>query len=157
MTRTMNARHSAAALAAVVAALAIPVSSAVADGMHGDTGGGTDTGGTMPQMTTHEASENMSVDIRLSKDAKMGYNLNVRTTAFRWAPWNASKAHRNGQGHAHLYVDGKKVTRLYGPWYFLGDLETGKHYVKVTLNGNDHGDYVHGDKPVAVGKVLTVR
>jgi hypothetical protein len=140
--------------AAALVALSIPVTSALADGAHGDGGGG---GGSMPHMTTHMAPEKMTVDLLISRDAKMGYNINVRTTAFRWAPWNANKAHRQGQGHAHLYINGEKVTRLYGPWYFVKDLPKGKHYVKVTLNGNDHGDYVRDGKPIAVGKVLTVR
>lgn len=127
---------------------------AMADGMHEDTGGSTQP----PAMaTTHEAHPKMTVSSTVTKDAKMGYNLHVRTTRFRWAPWNASAAHDNGQGHAHLYVDGKKATRLYGPWYYLGTLKKGRHTVKVTLNGNDHDDYVHGTKMVAATSTVTVR
>jgi hypothetical protein len=156
MASPMTRRRAAAVLAATIAALSIPVASAVADGMHGgtDTGGGT---GTMPQMETHMAPAKMTAELRVSKDRKMGYNINVRTTAFRWAPWNASKPHVQGQGHGHLYVNGKKVTRLYGPWYFLGDLKKGRNVIKVTLNGNDHGDYVRDGAPIAVSKVVMVK
>ncbi len=130
------------ALAAVLSLAAIP---ALADTDHGS----------MP-MTTHPAKKGMSVRVKVSKDRMMGWNLQVRTRAFRWAPGHASSAHRTGEGHAHLFVDGKKVTRLYGPWFFLGELSPGRHKVKVTLNGNDHGDYVRAGKPIAAAVVVTV-
>ncbi len=107
-------------------------------------------------MTTHPAKKGMSVRVKASKDRMMGWNLQVRTRAFRWAPGRASSAHRAGEGHAHLFVDGKKVTRLYGPWFFLGELSPGRHKVKVTLNGNDHSDYVRAGKPIAATAVVTV-
>mgnify|MGYP000942899799 CR=1 FL=1 len=126
---------------------------ALADDMHDGAGDSTETS---PMPASQEAPAKMTNGMTVTKDAKMGYNLHVRTTRFRWTPWNASKAHVQGQGHAHLYVDGEKVTRLYGPWYFLGDLSKGRHTVKVTLNGNDHGDYVHGTKTVAASRVVKV-
>ena len=106
---------------------------------------------------SHPASMKMTVKLAVAKDAKMGYNLHITSTRFRWAPFNASKAHVAGQGHAHLYVDGKKITRLYGPWFYLGDLAKGRHTIKVTLNGNDHGDYVHGDVVVAASRTVVVK
>ena len=47
-----------------------------------------------------------------------------------------------GEGHAHLYVDGKKRDRLYGPWYHLADLTPGRHTIEVTLNSNNHAEYL---------------
>lgn len=160
-------RRVPAILVILAAALALPTASAVADGDHGTTTpggtmpggtmpGGTTPGGTMPTMTDHPAPARMSVAVSVTKDAKMGHNLQVRTNQFRWAPWNASKPHIQGQGHAHLFVDGKKITRLYSPWYYLGTLDAGRHVVKVTLNGNDHGDYVRDEKPIMAQAVLNV-
>lgn len=98
----------------------------------------------------------MTVRLSVAKDAMKGWNLNVRTRAFRWAPEHASMAHRRGEGHAPLYVDGVKLTRIYGPWHYVGALTPGKHVVGVTLNGNDHGDYVRAGKPLAASTTVTV-
>lgn len=111
-----------------------------------------------PGMTpmSHPAPAGMAVSIEVEKDAIKGRNLQVLTKAFRWAPWNASGKHVAGQGHAHPYVDGTKITRLYGPWFYLGDLKAGKHTIKVTLNGNDHGDYTRGGKAISTSRTVTV-
>jgi copper(I)-binding protein len=79
-------------------------------------------------------------------DAVGGWNLHLTAENFRFAPENVNSAHQAGQGHAHLYVDGKKVARLYGPWYHLGKLAPGEHELKITLNANDH-------RPLAVDGV----
>ncbi len=146
----MSHRFTAAATAALTAA-AVATVPALADSGH-DMGsmnnGSTDTG-TMNHGTMHKAPKGMSVGISVAKDPMKGYNLRVRTRAFRWAPQHASQQHKSGEGHAHLFVDGEKITRLYGAWYYLGSLKPGKRVVKVTLNGNDHGDYVKSGKPVA--------
>lgn len=157
--RTRTIRRALLALALSTSLTGVVVANAVADGMHdGTTGGGSSgTGGTtMPMPATHDAPARMSVRLVVTKDPKMGHNVNVRTNRFTWAPWNASTAHVDGQGHAHLYVDGKKITRLYGPWYFLGDLAKGRHVIKVTLNGNDHADYVRTGAPLTATQVVTV-
>lgn len=77
----------------------------------------------------------------------------MTTSGFRWAPERASGEHRDGEGHAHVYVDGDKLGRLYGPWMHLA-LDAGDHEIRVTLNGNDHRDYlVDGDVVEARGRV----
>jgi len=37
-------------------------------------------------------------------------------------------------GHAHLYLNGRKQTSLYGPFIFLRDLPPGDHTLTVSLN-----------------------
>jgi hypothetical protein len=118
-----------------------------------------DSGPGMPGATpevTHPATPKMRVRIAVTKDAKMGYNLHVVTRAFTWAPAHASSKHVAGEGHAHLYIDGTKVTRLYGEWYYMGSLAPGRHAIRVTLNGNDHADYVRDGKDVAATARVTV-
>lgn len=125
----MHALKLAAATVLVAAAVPAP---ALADSDHA-----------MPMPgSTHVAKKTMKVKAGVAKDTMKGYNLRLVTRGFRWAPQRAGMAFRNGEGHAHLYVDGTKVTRLYGPWFYLGTLAAGTHTIKVTLNGNDHGDYV---------------
>ena len=67
--------------------------------------------------------------------------LRVGVTNFEFTPKNTGQAHRVGQGHMHLFVDGKKTTRLYGQPYFLSGLDEGERKLRVTLNSNDHRDY----------------
>ena len=74
-----------------------------------------------------------SVAISVTPDAKAGWNLQVTTGNFVFAPWNASRDVVWGEGHAHLYIDDVKIGRLYGEWYHIGDLDAGSHQVKVTL------------------------
>lgn len=113
--------------------------------------------------TSHEAHQHLharplalplgpgapTVRISLHADPVSGWNLHVVTTDFRFAPENASSEHVAGEGHAHVYVDGTKVARLYGPWLHIADLPNGQSEVKVTLNTNDHRPITIGGKPLA--------
>lgn len=66
--------------------------------------------------------------------------LVIETTNWAWAPEHASGDHVDGEGHAHVYLDGVKLGRLYGEAYHIGGVCSGEHTVKVTLNSNDHSD-----------------
>ena len=96
------------------------------------------------------------VDVTLHVDPKAGWNVQIDTTAFRWAPENASTTPVMGEGHAHLYVDDHKVARVYGGWYHLGSLEEGEHEIRVTLNANNHSDYAKDGQVIADMDVVTV-
>jgi len=80
------------------------------------------------------------------EDSKSGYNLQVLTTNYKFAPEHASTQHSNGEGHAHLYIDGEKVTRLYGEWFYVKALEPGQHSFRVELSANDHRAYAHEEE-----------
>ncbi|NVJ68578.1 MAG: hypothetical protein HWE16_18965 [Gammaproteobacteria bacterium] len=81
------------------------------------------------------------VVIKLHPDAMSGWNLEVITENFEFAPEQVNQPHQPGKGHAHLYIDGKKIGRLYSHWRHINGVATGKHRIKVTLNSNDHQDY----------------
>lgn len=85
--------------------------------------------------------------IMVSADPMAGHNLHVMVENFRFSPQNASGADVPGEGHAHVYVNGQKLGRLYGAWYHIDGLPKGEHMVEVTLNSNNH-------QPLAVGGVL---
>ena len=95
------------------------------------------------------APEAMSVSISLTPDPADGLNLEILTTGFEWAPKGAGGEHVAGEGHAHVYVDGVKRARAYGPWLHLSGLDPGTRHVRVTLNGNAHGEYTRAGQPVA--------
>ncbi|MRX27987.1 hypothetical protein [Kangiella sp. HZ709] len=84
----------------------------------------------------------------MHKDEKSGWNLELITENFAFAPEQVNQAHRVGHGHAHLYINGKKITRLYSHWYHLEELPEGKHLIKVNLNTNDHQDYALNGKVI---------
>lgn len=87
-------------------------------------------------------------------DAMTGWNLHIRTENFRFAPERVNQAHRAGEGHAHVYVDGKKLARVYGPWLHIESLPPGRHVLRVTLNANTHDDLTVGGAPVEASIVL---
>lgn len=97
-----------------------------------------------------------SVKLTAINDPKAGWNLHIEAEDFRFSPENAGKKHVPGEGHGHLYIDGKKVGRLYGEWHYLSHLPPGTHVVKVTLNTNNHDDYAHQEIPVAAETTIEV-
>ena len=105
---------------------------------------------------TIEAAGAMSVDIQTFADSVTGLNVQIIPRGFTFAPENVNKAHVDGEGHAHIYVDGEKISRVYTPWYYLGDLEPGEHEIRVTLNANSHEEFTYGGSKVQAVKVVDV-
>jgi zinc transporter ZupT len=96
-----------------------------------------------------------TVSLHVYKDSESGWNLYVQTTNFQFAPEHVNAPGKIGEGHVHLYVDGVKVARLYGPWYHLNPLSPGTHEIRVELNTNQHAPYVyHGKKIEAVATIV---
>lgn len=89
-----------------------------------------------------------SLEVAVVRDPASGWNLNVSVQNFRFAPEHASKDHVAGEGHAHVYVNGSKIARLYGPWLHLTTLPDGEAVVEVTLNTNDHRQLAVEGMPV---------
>jgi hypothetical protein len=98
-----------------------------------------------------------SVEVEIFPDPGTGWNVHVITENFIFSPEHAGAEHYPGEGHAHLYVDGRKIARMYGPWYHLDEqLDVGDHEVEVTLNSNDHNLYTYDGNIVETQTVLTV-
>lgn len=87
------------------------------------------------------------VSLTVKTDTTGGWNVKVDTTSFTFAPEKVNDEHRAGEGHAHLYVDGEKIARLYAPWFHMASLTPGEHTVSVELNSNNH-------QPLAVDGVV---
>lgn len=87
------------------------------------------------------------VAIRLHKDPMSGWNLQVLPQNFRFAPQKASAENVPGEGHAHVYVNGEKLARLYAEWVHLPSLPAGA-VVKVSLNTNNHSALTVEGQPV---------
>lgn len=89
-------------------------------------------------------------------DPASGWNLHIMTENFRFAPENASLDHVDGEGHAHVYVDGEKIARHYAPWMHIANLEPGERVIAVSLNANDHRQLGIDGTSLRVKQTITV-
>ena len=85
-----------------------------------------------------------------------GHLVRVEAERFRFAPSAADGAHVPGEGHAHLYVDGAQVARMYGPVYHLAELAPGRRTLTVVLATHDHRLYARDGEATRAERVVTV-
>lgn len=91
-----------------------------------------------------------SLLLRLLPDALDGFNLFLETRNFRFTPQNVDSAIIANEGHAHLYINGQKVARLYSPWRHLPAkmFRDGINRLEVEFNANDHSIWGVGGEPI---------
>ena len=85
-----------------------------------------------------------------------GVHLNISTEGWRWAPEEVNGADADGAGHAHVYADGVKLGRIYGPYHHLKGLEPGDRELRVALNTNGHSDLTWQGQAVESTKTVTI-
>ncbi|MFQ3618277.1 MAG: hypothetical protein SNJ57_13590 [Cyanobacteriota bacterium] len=98
-----------------------------------------------------------TVDLVVHPDARRGWNLEIRVTNFTFAPERVNQASNFQEGHGHLYIDGVKITRLYGTWYYLESLAPGTHEITVSLNANGHEALMHNGQPIQATRRIMVQ
>ena len=96
-----------------------------------------------------EVTNRPEVKISIGPDRMKGWNLQIDTTNFAFTPENLNQDSNPNEGHAHIYINGKKAGRIYGEWYYLPDLPKGEVEIKVTLNSNKHEDLMYQGEIVA--------
>ena len=89
------------------------------------------------------------VELGVTPDPLSGWTVETTVTDFSFTPEAAGAESRFGEGHAHLYVNGEKVARVYGKVYHLPELEPGVNRIRLTLNGNDHSPYTNDGEEIA--------
>lgn len=89
-----------------------------------------------------------TLKLEVIKDSASGWNLHLMTENFTFTPENIDQTVDKPEGHAHVYVDGEKISRIYGPWFHLSGLTPGPHSIRVSLNANDHSEFVLNDEPI---------
>ena len=109
-------------------------------------------------------AEEMSLSLSLARDAMSGYNLTLHTQRYILAAppsdanmselMSASIDSKSGYlvGHAHLYVNGEKIQRIYGAGVHLPQtlFKQGTNSISVTLNNHGHMYWtIEGKKVVA--------
>ncbi len=90
-----------------------------------------------------------SLDLQVFALADGSYNIQLQTSSFSFTPQNIDMAPVNGEGHAHLYVDGVKLARLYGEWHHLPALPPGAQTLTVALYANNHQAFAVNGKLIS--------
>lgn len=123
----------------------------------GSAGGGMQHGGHGGMSDAPIAAEvPASVSVAAAAEESGGVNVSISAAGWRWAPENVNAAHTPGEGHAHIYVDGVKINRVYGPYYHLTGLTPGEHRIRVTFNANTHNGLLVDGELVAASTMVTV-
>lgn len=78
------------------------------------------------------------VDLQVIPLADGTYNIRIQTLNFSFSPQNVGQDAVAGEGHAHLYVDGEKIARVYGEWFHVGALSEDVEMISVGLYANNH-------------------
>jgi hypothetical protein len=106
----------------------------------------TETGTGTKAATT---SAKPAIDASYKVDGK-NVTITYQTSNFKLSEEDMNKANVQGEGHLHLYVDGKQKAMIgkLGP-LTLTNLTTGAHEIKLELQQNDH-------KELNVEKILNI-
>ena len=90
------------------------------------------------QLINLEADGAPTVELQVFPLPDGSFNLQLQTSNFTFTPQNIDKAPVLGEGHAHLYVDGVKIARLYGEWHHVPTLPPDSKILTVSLYANNH-------------------
>ena len=113
-------------------------------------------------MSIHEVSKDdaPTATMNIVKDPTGGFNVRVVTTNFTWRPEMASMEYVPGEGHAHVFLDGRKILRIYNEWFHLNTYQfatrAGKQLVSIEFVGNDHAPYTIQGVPVGDQQIVDV-
>ena len=83
-----------------------------------------------------------SIRAELQIDPVSGFNLHLITGNFTFAPESAGLKHKDGMGHAHLYIDEHKIARLYNSWFHIDTIPKDAKQMRITLYSNDHRPFM---------------
>ena len=111
-------------------------------------------GGNTPELVASETP--VSVAITAESDTTGGVDVRIATEGFRFAPELVDQAHTDGAGHAHIYVDGVKLGRVFENEYHIDQLAPGDHEIRVSLNSNDHGELTFNGEVVESTVTVTI-
>lgn len=98
----------------------------------------------------------MALGIRVTEHPDSGYDVIVDVEGLVLDGRSAGARHVDGTGHLHLYADGQKIDRLYGPAARLPVLPEGEVELSVAAFTNDHRPYVVDGVPVEASTTITV-
>ncbi len=99
-----------------------------------------------------------TITCSVTQDQSGTWLLEIMTSNFTFTPHKVGSTDiKYNEGHAHLYINGEKINRIYGNYYNLDYLSPGTYEVKVTLNANNHGILTSEGKEIAYQQTLQVK
>lgn len=113
-------------------------------------------------ITIHEIAREVApkVSLKVKKDPTGGFNVQVLTSNFVWRPEMASREHVVGEGHAHVYLDGRKIMRIYNEWFHLNTYQfstrPADQLLRIEVVGNDHAPYTIQGIPIGLEQIIDV-
>ena len=113
-------------------------------------------------ITIHEVAQEVApkASLEVKKDPTGGFNVHVSSSNFVWRPESASREHFVGEGHAHVYLDGRKIMRIYNEWFHLNTYQfatkAGEQLLSIEFVGNDHAPYTIQGSPIGDQKIVDV-
>ncbi|WP_299414744.1 hypothetical protein [uncultured Sulfitobacter sp.] len=92
-------------------------------------------------------------------DAMDGYNIQILVRNFTFTPASINREVVPNEGHAHIYINGAKISRVYGNWYHIPSslFAPGVNALTVTLNANDHSTWATPDGALIASTVAIIR
>jgi hypothetical protein len=112
--------------------------------------------------SVHEIKQEFAptATLDIQKDPTGGFNVQVITSNFVWRPEMASMKHVPGEGHAHVFLDGRKIMRIYNQWFHLNTYQfstkAGEQLLSIEFVGNDHAPYTIAGLPVGTEQIVDV-
>lgn len=97
-----------------------------------------------------------TISLTVTPDPVGGWNLEVQTENWTFAPEHVNQANVPAEGHAHLYINGEKLTRIYSNWHYLPSLPPGEHTLTVGLNANSHETLMHNGQPIEASVTMMI-
>jgi len=98
-----------------------------------------------PNAIAWDGPEAPTVRVTVTGDPESGWDIAAEVTGFTFSN-PARLDHTPGEGHTHVYVDGRLISMSYEPVVHVAALEPGEHQATVTLSRNDHTDYSIDDE-----------
>ncbi len=100
-----------------------------------------------------------SMIVRLYPDRMDGFNLFLETRDFEFTPEGVGTDPIANTGHAHLYVNGEKIARMYAPWHHLPStsLRDGLNRLEIEFSTNDHAIWSAAGRPIGADVLIDTR
>ena len=98
----------------------------------------------------------ISVSITAEPAEQGGVDVSIATEGFRFAPESVDQPHEPGVGHAHIYLNGEKLSRVFESHYHVADLPPGQNVIRVSLNANDHSELIYNGATVESTAIVVV-
>lgn len=101
------------------------------------------------------------VSLETFADTMGGYNIHIITSNYIFTPKEAGKDPVQNTGHVHVFVNGVKVGRAYGEWYYIPktSFNVGMNTINVYLTANNHSNWMlsDGKTEIEASKMVEVK